>query len=1091
MKKNMNLWKCKIAVMAIATLVGTAHASVNVAQQAGTVETTFDSQISATDLINIGQPSFFSATNSVVPAVGLPFSINGTHDGATACYGDDPVGGAAKNTWYDNPTVLTFTLNTDVGTGGSATGYDINGVNVFTGWDYADAFQSQQWTFRVATVANPTFTDVHAVKYQAPDGSKSSLVSLTDSDGVIVSGVTAVQFDVQKLASLGIVFREIDVIGAPSAPDQTAPMIASLSPADNVTEVVLGDNLMATFSEFIAIGTGNITLKNLDAPAEIIIPVGDSQIAVSGTVLTINPVTNLAPNTRYAIRIDEAAIKDLDGNAFAGIADDTTWNFTTGSLIVVTAASATETAFDSQISATDLINIGQPSYFSATNSVAAATAPFFTIDGTHDGAAASWVTDPTGATAKNTWYPDPTTLTFNLNTNAGTQGSATGYDITVVNIFAGWQDADIFEGQDWTFRVATIANPTFTDVHAVKYTPATGSKSSMVALTDSSGVIASGVTAVQFDVRKLSSMGIVFREIDVKGVPTGDEIAPMIVSLIPADNATEVAPGGNLVATFNEAITIGSGNVTLKNLDASTETVIAVADAQISVSGAVLTINPSAGLDPNTHYAIQIDATAIEDFFGNPFAGIADDAAWDFTTGEIDLTAPTIAALSPAANAAGVPAAADLIATFSENIALGTGTITLKNLSHSTQTVITLPDARVSISGAVLTINPSANLDSASTYSVWIDSGAIADLSGNPFAGIGDDAIWSFATAAAPRRIMCVGDSITAGYTDNPNWNVPFQFGYRSGLYTRLLHAGYAFQYVGASAEPWNGAFGNPTNTPSPDLRTVSQDQHRGYGGWGTSGILSNIAAWLAADDPDVVLLMIGINDGGSVAARNNLNSIVETIVTHKPNASVIVAQITPMANFSQSIVDYNTYIRETLVPAYQAQGKRVSTVNQYANLLTGGSIDPTLFSNGINHPNAVVYDRMAQTWLGGIQAAEYVRWSANYPGFDLTDPAADADGDGLTNQQEFAFGQDPTSGASRNPISVPLDPASGTFSYTRGAASGLTYAVWTSPDLQTWTRDAGATQAPGISVSGVQTMAVKLTATPVDGRLFVRITAE
>ena len=28
-------------------------------------------------------------------------------------------------------------------------------------------------------------------------------------------------------------------------------------------------------------------------------------------------------------------------------------------------------------------------------------------------------------------------------------------------------------------------------------------------------------------------------------------------------------------------------------------------------------------------------------------------------------------------------------------------------------------------------------------------------------------------------RIMCLGDSITAGYTDNPDWDVPFEFGYR------------------------------------------------------------------------------------------------------------------------------------------------------------------------------------------------------------------------------------------------------------------------------------------------------------------------
>jgi lysophospholipase L1-like esterase len=230
-------------------------------------------------------------------------------------------------------------------------------------------------------------------------------------------------------------------------------------------------------------------------------------------------------------------------------------------------------------------------------------------------------------------------------------------------------------------------------------------------------------------------------------------------------------------------------------------------------------------------------------------------------------------------------------------------------------------------------------------------------------------AISARAQTVAPVRVMCVGDSITAGYTDNPTWAVPFEFGYRSGLYLRLKTNGYPIKFVGASLEPWNGLWGTPTNKPSPDLRTIDQDHHRGYGGQGTSYVLSNVGAWLTSDNPDVVLLMIGINDNLSGTARNNLSNIVRTVVTSKPNADLIVAQITPMASYSQWIVDYNTYIRNTLVPSYQAQGKHVTTVDQYTNLLTSGSIDPSLFSNGINHPNAVAYDRMAQTWYAGIQA--------------------------------------------------------------------------------------------------------------------------
>ncbi|MEI7435602.1 MAG: GDSL-type esterase/lipase family protein [bacterium] len=225
------------------------------------------------------------------------------------------------------------------------------------------------------------------------------------------------------------------------------------------------------------------------------------------------------------------------------------------------------------------------------------------------------------------------------------------------------------------------------------------------------------------------------------------------------------------------------------------------------------------------------------------------------------------------------------------------------------------------------------------------------------------------AKTEGPLRIMCVGDSITAGYTDNPEWDVPFEFGYRSALYTRLTNDGYSVQFVGESPEPWDGRFGKPRSTPSPDLRAIGQDHHRGYGGWGTDGILSDIGKWVSADKPDVVLLMIGINDGGSPAAGTNLDCIVRKIVETTPELCVIVAQITPMIHFSQAIVDYNTYIRDRLVPAFQTAGMHVSTVNQYKNLLTGGLIDPGLFSNGINHPNAVAYDRMAQTWCDAIRA--------------------------------------------------------------------------------------------------------------------------
>ena len=118
-----------------------------------------------------------------------------------------------------------------------------------------------------------------------------------------------------------------------------------------------------------------------------------------------------------------------------------------------------------------------------------------------------------------------------------------------------------------------------------------------------------------------------------------------------------------------------------------------------------------------------------------------------------------------------------------------------------------------------------------------------------------------------PLRIMCVGDSITVGYTDNPKWRVPFEFGYRAKLYSLLRDAGYNVQFVGRGKDPWNGRSGMPTNTPALDLRPLGQDCHRGDAGCKTAGVCNGIRNWIAEDNPEVILLMIGINDGGGAEA--------------------------------------------------------------------------------------------------------------------------------------------------------------------------------------------------------------------------------
>ena len=146
--------------------------------------------------------------------------------------------------------------------------------------------------------------------------------------------------------------------------DTTAPTIATLSPADDATDVAVEANLVATFDENIQKGTGNITLKKTADNSEVeTFDVATSpRITVSGATLTIDPTANLAFATGYYVQIAPAAIQDLSGNSFAGIADSTTWNFTTTSSIPVLNPS-----FQTPVQDDNAYAAGAPTGWTATN----------------------------------------------------------------------------------------------------------------------------------------------------------------------------------------------------------------------------------------------------------------------------------------------------------------------------------------------------------------------------------------------------------------------------------------------------------------------------------------------------------------------------------------------------------------------------------------------------------------------------------------------------------------------------------------------------------------------------------------------------
>ncbi|MCF6212654.1 MAG: Ig-like domain-containing protein, partial [Flavobacteriaceae bacterium] len=116
-------------------------------------------------------------------------------------------------------------------------------------------------------------------------------------------------------------------------------------------------------------------------------------------------------------------------------------------------------------------------------------------------------------------------------------------------------------------------------------------------------------------------------------ITVNDITAPTLSSLSPADNATGVLIGSNLVITFNENVQKGTGNILIKDAaDNSTVQTIDVTTSAVSITNAVVTINPTADLLKSKNYYIQIPATAFTDTSLNAYAGITDTTTWNFAS---------------------------------------------------------------------------------------------------------------------------------------------------------------------------------------------------------------------------------------------------------------------------------------------------------------------------------------------------------------------------------------------------------------------------------------------------------------------------
>jgi Ca2+-binding RTX toxin-like protein len=117
-----------------------------------------------------------------------------------------------------------------------------------------------------------------------------------------------------------------------------------------------------------------------------------------------------------------------------------------------------------------------------------------------------------------------------------------------------------------------------------------------------------------------------------------DFTPPEASTFSPADEATAVAVGVDIVVTFNENIQRGIGDIVLKTAAGVVIETYTQSSSNVTISGSTLTINPSNNLNYRTTYKVEFGSSSVQDLSGNNCASIN---AYNFTTGGPPNQLPT------------------------------------------------------------------------------------------------------------------------------------------------------------------------------------------------------------------------------------------------------------------------------------------------------------------------------------------------------------------------------------------------------------------------------------------------------------------
>ena len=115
------------------------------------------------------------------------------------------------------------------------------------------------------------------------------------------------------------------------------------------------------------------------------------------------------------------------------------------------------------------------------------------------------------------------------------------------------------------------------------------------------------------------------------------DVPPIPITFSPAIGATSVAVASNIIITFNQQATKGTGNITLRANSAGGTVLetIAVSAGIVTISGGVVTINPVSSLPFLTNVFVVVDAGAFTGLTTTSINALIN--TYDFTTVDVAL----------------------------------------------------------------------------------------------------------------------------------------------------------------------------------------------------------------------------------------------------------------------------------------------------------------------------------------------------------------------------------------------------------------------------------------------------------------------